>query len=44
MGEFFLFLGILFQCGLFPMGWSDCDSRPSQDVPVLEMPQEGEAP
>ncbi len=27
MAEFFFFLAILFQCGLFPMGPSDCQPR-----------------
>ena len=28
MGEFFFFLSILIQCGIFPMSWSDCERRP----------------
>ena len=29
MLDFLFFLLILFKCGVFPMSWDDCRSRPS---------------
>ena len=45
MAEFFFFLAILFQCGIFPMGWSDCERRPVVERPASERAAEhAEAP
>ena len=31
MGEFFFFLGLLLQCGIFPTSWDSC--RPPREIP-----------
>lgn len=45
MGGFLVFLGLLLQCGFFPMSAQDCsDTRRDNNQPVQESPAREEAP
>ena len=43
MAEFFLFLSILIDCGVFPMSWSDCGRRPHPTA-IVQPVERVEAP
>ena len=43
MAEFFFFLAILLECGIFPMGWSDCGPRSRPPI-TMQAPERVEAP